>query len=173
MIRDTRSSVIYPRRGGYHQLLVDGYPKIWFADFGFARYTLDLRGYVPVARTQVLALQAVGSATSGEPPFDQLPELGGDRLLRGYFQGRYRDRHLIAFQAEYRLPVFWRLGAVGFVGVGQVADDLSGFGLDRFRPAGGLGLRFLLAGDEELNIRADFAFGEGSSGFYLAFGEAF
>lgn len=173
LVRDTRGNVVYPRRGGYHQLLVDGYPKVWVADFGFARYTLDLRGYLPIGGTHVLALQALGVATSGSPPFDQLPELGGDRLLRGYFQGRYRDRDLIAFQGEYRLPLFWRVGAAGFVGAGQVASELSGFGLDRFHVAGGLGLRFLLAQDEGLNIRADFAFGEGTSGFYLAFGEAF
>ena len=115
----------------------------------------------------------MSETTSGSPPFDQLPELGGDKLLRGYFQGRYRDRALIAFQAEYRWPLFWRVGAAGFVGVGQVADGLSGFRLDRFWPAGGVGIRFLLAEQEGLNVRADFAFGDGSSGFYLAFGEAF
>lgn len=173
LIRDGRDNTIYPRRGGYHQLLVDLFGKVWFGDYGYGRYTLDLRGYFPIARTHVVALQALGIATSGGPPFDQYPELGGDRLLRGYFQGRYRDRDLIAFQGEYRLPVFWRFGAAGFVGVGQVAPRISDFGFDRFWVAGGAGLRFLLAEKEGLNIRADFAFGEGSSGFYLSLGEAF
>jgi hypothetical protein len=173
LIRDGRDNTIYPRRGGYHQLLVDLFGKVWFGDYGYGRYTLDLRGYFPIARTHVVALQALGIATSGGPPFDQYPELGGDRLLRGYFQGRYRDRDLLAFQGEYRLPVFWRFGAAGFVGVGQVAPRISDFGFDRFWVAGGAGLRFLLAEKEGLNIRADFAFGEGSSGFYLSLGEAF
>jgi len=173
LIRDSRDNRVYPRRGSYHKLLVDLFADVWFGDNGFGVYTLDLRKYFPVARTHVLALQALGIATSGEPPFDLYPQLGGESLLRGYFQGRYRDRSLLALQGEYRLPLFWRFGAAGFVGVGQVAPDIGGFGLDRFWVAGGAGLRFLLAKREGLNIRADFAFGEGSSGFYLSIGEAF
>ncbi len=173
LIRDGRDNTVYPRRGGYHQLLVDLFGKVWIGDYGFGRYTLDLRGYFPVAHTHVVALQALGIATSGAPPFDLYPELGGDRLLRGYFQGRYRDRNLIAFQGEYRLPVVWRFGLAAFVGVGQVAPEISGFGFDRFWVSGGGGLRFLLARKEGLNIRADFAVGEGSTGFYLSLGEAF
>lgn len=173
LIRDSRDNRVYPRRGSYHKLLVDLFADVWFGDSGFGVYTLDLRKYFPVARTHVLALQALGIATSGEPPFDLYPQLGGESLLRGYFQGRYRDRNLLALQGEYRLPLFWRFGAAGFVGVGQVAPDIGGFGLDRFWVAGGAGLRFLLAKREGLNIRADFAFGEGSSGFYLSLGEAF
>jgi outer membrane protein assembly factor BamA len=173
LVRDTRSSTVYPRHGAYHQLLIDAFLRVWMGDYRFGRYTLDLRRYVPVGRSHVLALQALGVATSGGPPFDRLPELGGDRLLRGYYQGRYRDRDLIAFQAEYRMPLFWRVGAAGFVGAGQVGDGLGSLALDRFHVAAGAGLRFLLAQDEGLNIRADFAFGEEDSGLYLSLGEAF
>ncbi len=173
LIRDTRDNRVYPRRGSYHKLLVDLFADVWFGDNGFGVYTLDLRRYFPVARTHLVALQALGIATSGEPPFDLYPQLGGESLLRGYFQGRYRDRSLLAFQGEYRLPVIWKFGAVGFVGLGQVAPEIGDFGLDRFWVAGGAGIRFLLAKKEGLNIRADFAFGEGSSGFYLSLGEAF
>jgi len=173
LIRDSRDNRVYPRRGSYHKLIVDLFGDVWFGDNGFGVYTVDLRRYFPVAGTHVVALQALGIATSGEPPFDLYPQLGGESLLRGYFQGRYRDRSLLAFQGEYRIPVFWRFGAAGFVGVGQVAPEIGGFGLDRFWVSGGAGLRFLLARREGLNIRADFAFGEGSSGFYLSIGEAF
>lgn len=173
LIRDSRDNTVYPRRGSYHKLLVDLFADVWFGDNGFGVYTLDLRKYFPVARTHVLALQALGIATSGEPPFDLYPQLGGESLLRGYFQGRYRDRSLLALQGEYRLPLFGRFGAAGFVGFGQVAPDISEFGFDRFWVAGGAGLRFLLAKREGLNIRADFAIGQGSSGFYLSLGEAF
>lgn len=173
LIRDSRDNTVYPRRGSYHKLLVDLFAEVWFGDNGFGVYTLDLRRYFPVAGTHVLALQALGIATSGEPPFDLYPQLGGESLLRGYFQGRYRDRSLLALQGEYRLPLFGRFGAAGFVGFGQVAPDISEFGFDRFWVSGGAGLRFLLAKREGLNIRADFAVGEGSTGFYLSLGEAF
>lgn len=173
LVRDTRDSTVFPRRGSYHQLLVDLFANVWFGDSGFGLYTLDLRGYFPVARSHVLALRALGMASSGAPPFDQVPQLGGESLLRGYYQGRYRDRTLIAFQAEYRFPLFWRLGAAGFGAAGQVAPDVGSVGLDRFWFSGGAGLRFLLARKEGLNVRMDLAVAEGSTGFYLSFGEAF
>jgi outer membrane translocation and assembly module TamA len=104
-----------------------------------------------------------------------VPQLGGDQLLRGYYGGRFRDQDLLALQAEYRMPVWWRLGAVGFVAAGQVAPKLDDLGLDRFKPAAGLGLRFLLSPEEGLNIRADYGWGFDveSSGFYLSIGEIF
>lgn len=173
LVRDTRDSTVFPRGGYYHQLLVDLFTDVWFGDSGFGLYTLDLRAYFPLAHTHVLALRALGMASSGEPPFDQYPQLGGESLLRGYYQGRYRDRTLIAFQAEYRFRLFWRLGAAGFAGAGQVAPNIGGLGLDRFWLSGGAGLRFLLARKEGLNVRMDFAIAEGSTGFYLSFGEAF
>ena len=96
-------------------------------------------------------------------------------LLRGYFAGRYRDRDLLAFQAEYRAPVWWRIGVVAFGAIGQVQHDLNGFRSDQFHPSLGAGLRFALSPQEELNIRADFGrgFDVNSGGFYLSFGEAF
>lgn len=173
LIRDSRDNRVYPRRGSYHKLLVDLFGDVWFGDNGFGVYTLDLRRYLPVAGSHVVALRALGIATSGQPPFDLYPQLGGESLLRGYYQGRYRDRGLLALQGEYRLPLFWRIGAAGFAGAGQVASDFASLGLDRFWVSAGVGLRYLLARREGLNIRADFAFGEGSSGFYLSIGEAF
>jgi outer membrane translocation and assembly module TamA len=112
---------------------------------------------------------------SGDPPFDLLPQLGGDVLLRGYFQGRFRDKDLLAFQAEYRAPVWWKLGAAAFVSAGQVAPELSGLRIDAFHPAAGFGLRFLIQEEEGVQIRADFAWGFDveSSGFYINIGEAF
>ena len=93
--------------------------------------------------------------------------------MRGYFAGRYRDRKLLAFQSEYRLPIVWRVGAVGFVGIGQVANTVSELAADRFKTSAGFGIRFLLSSADQLNLRADFGFGEGSSGFYLGMGEVF
>jgi len=110
-----------------------------------------------------------------EQPFDLMPQLGGDVLLRGYFAGRYRDRQLLALQGEYRTPVWWRLGLVGFAGIGQVADNWGALGLGHFHPSAGVGARFQLSRTEGLNIRADYGWGfdAGTTGFYLSVGEAF
>ncbi len=173
LTRDSRDNIIYPRRGGYYQLRVARFDGVIGSEYDFTSYQLDTRQYLPVTSSHVLVFRGLLMATDGTAPFDVLPQLGGEILLRGYFAGRYRDQTLLAFQSEYRLPVWRRIGAVGFVGVGQVADRLSRFAVDRFKASVGLGLRFLLSRDDQLNLRADFGFGEGSTGFYLGLGEVF
>lgn len=172
---DTRDNTVYPRSGWYHQLRGVLYDGFFGSRYDFGSYTLDLRVYGLLFRTHVFALRGVGMASSGTPPFDLLPQLGGDRLLRGYFQGRYLDRQLLAFQGEYRLPVWWRIGAVAFGAAGQVADRWGDFAFDRFHASVGGGIRFLISPAEGLNLRADYGWGfdVNSGGFYLSIGEAF
>ncbi len=93
--------------------------------------------------------------------------------MRGFFTGRYRDHGLFAAQLEYRMPLVWRFGVVGFGSVGEVVPSLGFFTFDKLRFAGGGGLRFALVPSEKLNIRIDFAMAGNSTGFYMALGEAF
>ena len=175
LTRDTRNNAVYPSGGSYHQLRVTLYDGLFQSNYAYGSYSLDLRTYVSPVQRHVLAIRAVGQATSGTAPFDVLPQLGGDALLRGYFQGRFRDRQLLAGQLEYRAPVWWRIGLVGFVAGGQVASAFDGFQLGGFKGSAGGGLRFLLDPQSGLNIRADYgwAFDLGTGGFYLNVGEAF
>jgi outer membrane protein assembly factor BamA len=170
---DTRDNTVYPRNGGYRQLMASKNDSAFGSDYEYSRYSLDVRQYVSVSPGHVLALRGLGVATVGTQPFDVMPQLGGEELLRGYYGGRYRDRNLIALQAEYRAHVWKRFGAVGFVSTGRVSRDLSDMDFSGFKHTVGFGLRFLLAPDEGLNLRADWGFGNGSSGFYLGMGEVF
>ena len=170
---DTRDNTVNPKRGGYRQVRALMNDSAFGSDYDFSRYSVDLRQYVSISPGHVLALRGLGVASVGTQPFDVLPQLGGESLVRGYYGGRYRDRNLVAFQAEYRAHVWWRFGAIGFVSAGRVAHNIGDFGLSDFWPAAGFGLRFLLAPDEGLNLRADWGFGRGSSGFYLGMGEVF
>lgn len=172
---DDRDHTIYPAGGQYHQLGLLGAATGLGSDFGYAGVRLDLRAYVSPVGRHVLALRALGEARSGTPPFDLLPQLGGDVLLRGYYQGRFRDEVLLAFQTEYRFPVIWRIGAVVFAETGQVSRRAADLRLAAFKASLGGGLRFLLSPKEGLNIRADYGYGLDvkSGGFYLAIGEAF
>jgi hypothetical protein len=56
--------------------------------------------------------------------------------MRGYYEGRFRERQLYAVQAEYRAHLFWRVGAVGFASLGGVARDIDGTTFDHRRVAG-------------------------------------
>jgi hypothetical protein len=93
--------------------------------------------------------------------------------MRGLYEGRYRDKNVIAAQLEYRLPMWRRFGAVAFAGLGEVAPKIGNFELKSFKHTAGLGLRYQLVPAEKINLRMDFGWSKDSSGFYVALTEAF
>ena len=145
------------------------------SDFNYSVGVLDVRNYWKpfVRRNDVVAMQLYGYFSQGETPFIELATLGGDMIMRGYYEGRYRDNNLLAAQAEYRWHIWKNLGAVGFVGMGDVARRFGDFSLTDIKPSVGAGLRYALIPEENLNIRLDFAVGQGTSNFYINIAEAF
>jgi outer membrane protein assembly factor BamA len=170
---DTRNNIFSPSSGDFYELSVSLSSKAMGSDFDFNGYGVDLRKYIPLFSSHVLALQGVMNIITGGPPFQSLPELGGDSMMRGYYAGRYRDKNLLAGQVEYRIPVWWRFGLVGFAGYGDVAGKVSHFKRKDFKYSAGWGIRYLLIRDEKINLRLDFGSGKGSSEFYINIGEAF
>jgi len=171
--RDTRDNIFFPTRGDYWQLSATLYSKSLGGDFDYTSFKLDLRRFYPVFSTHVLAFQALLQTTGGTPPFKSYPRLGGSDNMRGYYLGRYRDKCLATIQAEYRLPLWWRFGLVGFAGLGNVADSLGRINFDSMKFAAGFGIRFKIVPKEGTNLRFDIAWGKGTSGFYFTAREAF
>jgi hypothetical protein len=106
--------------------------------------------------TDTVAMLLETEAAAGDLPFFVLPTLGGGDRLRGFIEGRFRDRNLWYAGAEYR---FWvlprgfpipftstlrveRAGFAPFVEVGSVADDWWDVFAARVLWSAGLGLRF-------------------------------
>jgi outer membrane protein assembly factor BamA len=174
LTRDTRSHNVYPRSGVYQQFRASHSFDLSEHGNDYGTWSLDLRRYLSLG-TGVVAGRALGIATTDTPPFDLMPQLGGQDLLRGHFAGRYRDRSLAALEAEYRSPMWWRVGAVLFAGAGQVAHAPGDLRMDAFHSSAGAGLRFLVNRREQYQIRADFGLGldQETTGFYLGFGQAF
>ena len=171
---DTRDNLYAAARGVYVQLTAGAADGAMGSDFDFTRVTVDARKYMTVRPGRVLAVQAFADAiVSGDAPFDRLPQIGGQNVVRGYYMGKYRDRNAAAVQAEYRAPLWRRLGAVAFAGAGVVMPRWSAFDAGDVKPGYGAGLRYALSKEERVNVRADFGFGQRSSGLYLTLGEAF
>lgn len=170
---DSRDNVSFPRKGQYHQFSLRFHEDAWGSDYDFDLSSLDMRAYFPLKRDSAFAVRALAENASGQPPFQVLPRLGGDQLLRGYYAGRFRDSSLLAFQGELRGRLRGRLGGVVFAEIGQVADGFGKLGSGRFHSSFGLGLRVLLVSDEGLQLRCDYGWGEDSSGLYFNLGEAF
>ena len=66
-----------------------------------------------------------------------------------------------------------RWGMVVFGGLGQVAPGLFDFTSNNLIPSIGLGGRFLVATENRINVRVDYAWGEDSQALYISVGEAF
>jgi len=170
---DSRDNVFFPRRGDYWQLTTYFNGKTLGGDFSYTSAKLNIRHYIPLFRSHILAFQGILQLARGNPPFNRYAALGGDMMMRGYYTGRFRDRALVAAQAEYRMPVWWRFGLVGFAGVGDVAPNLGAFGFGHLKSSMGFGIRFKIVPREGANLRVDFAWGKNTSGIYFTAGEAF
>ena len=170
---DTRDNVFFSSDGWYVETLLQRNAGWTGSNFHYTTLSVDASTFVRTKWNHVVALNAYGVAQSGAPPFNQLALLGGSKRMRGYFEGRFRDRSMLTVQAAYRAMLFWRVGAVAFVSYGGVAPQLSEMQLQNFRYTVGGGLRFELDRQKKINIRLDAGFGKNTSGYYLTIGEAF
>jgi len=171
---DGRDNVWSATRGWYLQATARFAGSDLGSDYTTQEYILDLRRYWPVGRNLVLAGQYLTTRLEGEPPFFLLPRLGGDSRLRGYRGGLYMDQTRALARLELRRSHLWgRLGAVVFAGAGDVAPSPAKLTTSAELWSAGFGFRYMLDQKERLNLRLDFGFGNGDSGFYLSLGEAF
>ncbi len=171
-ISDSRDNTFFPRKGWLTEIALTGEHRLTGSDFKYARCAFDVARYFPIGKT-VLAINGIGIFTAGDVPFFQLPQIGGPRRLRGYPDGKFRDRHLLIAQAELRFPVVWRFNAVVFGGGGTVFGKPGESA--KFRPNAGAGLRIEFDRRQKLRVRIDYGIGKGkgNSGVYVTLGEAF
>ena len=170
---DSRDNTFATRSGSFYQLTALFYRSAFGSDYSYDDVQIDTRNFFGIFSDHVVAVQATGEFIDGSAPFQSYAKFGGQNLLRGYFDGRYRDKNAVSLQAEYRIPVWWRFGLVGFAGVAQVANHVSGLAMNRFWFAGGIGLRFSWNLEERINLRLDYGAGRNSSGVYITITEAF
>jgi outer membrane protein assembly factor BamA len=170
---DSRDNTFATQSGSFYQLTALFYRSAFGSDYRYDDIQIETRNFFTPLFDHVIAVQGSGEFIDGSAPFYSYAKFGGQNLLRGYFDGRYRDKNAVSLQAEYRVPVWWRFGIVGFAGIAQVADQIRGLAMDRFWLAGGIGLRFAWNPEERINLRLDYGAGKNSSGMYITITEAF
>lgn len=171
---DSRDNLFYASKGMFLETVLYWNPKSLGSDFNFNKLTIDASKFWTTSWKHIIAVNAYGEFTGGDAPFYQLALLGGNKRMRGYLEGRFRDNHYMTVQVEYRLPLFWRLGAVVFGTYGGVANKLSNFSLADFEYSYGGGLRVLLDKKEHVNLRIDYGLSKSGGGnLYFTVGEAF
>ena len=170
---DTRDNIFAPTRGEWVEFSARVYGKFLGSSFNYSDFKLNVRKYIPVFSSHVIAARIIIQNQGGTVPFLNMARIGGAYLMRGYYDGRFRDKRMAVAQLEYRAPLFWRLGVVAFAGIGNVADRWSNFDLPGMKRSLGFGFRYLFDRKEKIYVRMDFGFGRDENGFYLSIFEAF
>jgi hypothetical protein len=145
--------------------------------FSFNRVDVDLQQYVPLLRDRrVLALHgavSMSDADSGaEVPFYLQRTLGGPDDLRGFHRFRFRDRHMLLMQAEYRWEIFTAVDGAIFYDAGKVASRTEDLNFRDLETDYGIGFRFGTMNGIFLRIEGAFGSSEGKH-FILRFGHVF
>lgn len=172
--RDTRDNLFAPHAGQWLQLTYSRSDDGLWSDFSYRTLKVDARSYHTLGGSHVVALQAQVTGVDGDAPFDAVALVGNSDIMRGYKRGRYRDAWLTAAQAEYRSPVWHRLGGVAFAGAGVSSPSLGELSGRRLLPTYGAGLRVQIDARQRTGVRADYGRGlDGASGLYIGFNQAF
>lgn len=138
-----------------------------------AFYMTDLLAdiYQKVWKGGILAIDAHARFTFGDTPWTMMPRLGGSFRMRGYYEGQYRDKNVAEIQVELRQHVWKRNGIVLWVGAGNVFYDFGKFKWSHTLPNYGVGYRWEFK--KRVNVRLDYGFGKGQTGFLFNINEAF
>lgn len=170
---DTRDNFFYPSDGEFYKLSLMINSKIFGSNLEYSRLTLDLRNYYPIVAKHLISLQVYGDFAWGKTPFQFLPAMGGNDILRGYYKGRYRDNVLLVTQLEYRFPIYkWLKGSM-FGSTGDVAGDIDEIRLKKFKYSYGFGFRARV-NPANVHIRFDVGFTpDNKPTFYFTANEAF
>ena len=177
LVWNTRDNNIYPRNGYYVSLTSLNYPK-WRESQEFIFYTLeaDYRHFFnPGGKEQILGFRAYMNFNFGDPPFRLTSLHGGQFHGRGYYEGRYRDRHMWSGELEWRFPIVWRIRGVIYGSIGDVGYDVTDWGFDTIKWGVGAGIRFVMNPKEMTTIRFDYGLGKSKDdrGAYFGTNEVF
>jgi Omp85 superfamily domain len=142
---DWRTSPGYSRRGGAYSVTLHDYADTDDA-FGFQRVDYDVIQHLPILRDAwVLSLHGRVETTTRRDdqqiPFFMLPALGGGSTLRGFSSWRFRDRHSLLLQAEWRVLANRFLDMAVFYDAGKVTSRRGDLDLDGLKSDYGLGFR--------------------------------
>lgn len=176
---DSRDNVLNAGTGIFAEFTHGVYNESFGSSSRFMLTKLNFRRYWTVSERRphdVIAIELFSRMSWGDTPVLDLSSLGGSELLRGFGEGRFRDRYSFFGQVEYRWQALERIGFVFFGGVGDVTDELSNLDLNNVKYSVGTGLRIKIVKSENLNIRIDYGIGLGSikdQNFYLGIAEAF
>ena len=168
---DTRDNLTFPRSGWLVALSALACPRFLGNHYAFSMIDINACYYRSLWSGGVLAAQVHSAIGFDHIPWGMLPTFGGSYSMRGYYDGRYRDKREADMTAELRQHVYGRSSVAVWVGAATVFSDFNEIRWKRILPNAGLGYRWEFK--KNTNVRLDFGFGKRSTGFVFSINEAF
>lgn len=179
LVYDSRDFMLNASKGQYLKAEQKFYPRFLGngKESSFSSTEFTFSTYHKLWKGAILAYDLHALFTYGNTPWSMYATTGGSYRMRGYYEGRYRDKNAIETQLELRQNIWRRIGVVGWVGVGNVFSSFSNFKINQTLLNYGVGLRWEFK--HKVNVRIDYgfgtkdAFGQRSSAFIFSINEAF
>ena len=172
LVYDNRDNLTNPHRGIYLNINKMFRPGFMGNDYAFSTTAFRFDAYQRLGKGTVLAEDIGANLNFGNPSWGMMAELGGTHSMRGYYEGRYRDKHSLEATVELRQHVWKRNGIVVWVGAGTIFPKFSALRSKQILPNAGVGYRWEFK--KNVNVRLDYGFGKsGQSGFLFNINEAF
>lgn len=172
LVYDNRDNLTNPHRGIYLNINQMFRPGFMGNDYAFSTTAFRFDAYQRLGKGTVLAEDIGANLNFGNPSWGMMAELGGTHSMRGYYEGRYRDKHSLEATVELRQHVWKRNGIVVWVGAGTIFPKFSALRSKQILPNAGVGYRWEFK--KYVNVRLDYGFGKsGQSGFLFNINEAF
>lgn len=172
LVYDNRDNLTNPHRGIYLSINQMFRPGFMGNDYAFSTTAFRFDAYQRLGKGTVLAEDIGANLNFGNPSWGMMAELGGTHSMRGYYEGRYRDKHSLEATVELRQHVWKRNGIVVWVGAGTIFPKFSALRSKQILPNAGVGYRWEFK--KNVNVRLDYGFGKsGQSGFLFNINEAF
>ena len=186
---DTRSNNYYPLHGLFFKTTITYYHQFSLnsqqstvnsqqpsANFQLSTFNfqIDLRHYIPLYKELILAWNFRSEIAVGNNiPFQLLPTIGGQDIVRGIRQNKFKDNTLFALQTELRIPIWRFLKGAVFASIGDVYN-YNNWHWATPKIGYGVGLRACIH-QAKTNIRLDVARQNYSNdwSFYFTVKEAF
>lgn len=169
---DSRDVLTNPHRGMYAAVTQSFRPGFIGNKHSFSTTEILFDTYRTLWSGAMLAYDLRSTLNFGSPSWHTMARIGGSYSMRGYYDGRYRDKNMMATQIELRQHVWRRNGIALWAGAATVFRHFSDIRMRRLLPNVGIGYRWEFKKD--VNVRLDIGFGKnGQSGFLFNINEAF
>lgn len=168
---DSRDIILNATRGWFVQLDQIFNPS-WLGNDHVYHWTdLTVSTYHKAWRGAVIAGEFHSMFNYNDVPWPMLATVGGQSRMRGYFEGRYRDKNIMEAQIELRQHIKKRHGIVVWVGAANVFPKFSEMRLKHTLPNFGTGYRWRFK--QGVNVRLDLGLTRNGMGFIFNINEAF